>query len=148
MIVRVFKVLILVILLVIWVRAGPRKGALPAEAILFATVPLGMLLLNDVSLTTHASVFLLPYAALLGGIAYRPEGRGTTTAGWAVPVTFGLCCLAAFSTLKELSVITLAILILFGACAVIVIPTRSGKEKLNSQPDAGLAVSDRPPGDG
>ena len=109
----VLKALILGILLIVWARGSPDRQEAEVEAALFGTVPLGMLLLSDVSLTTHAAVLLVPYAGLLGSMAAQPESKASRVVSWGVLAAFVLTSLAAIRGLKHLSVITVGIMVLF-----------------------------------
>ena len=91
------------------------------EPLLFGLAPLGMLLLSDVSLTSHAALFVVPYAALAALGLRGAEQPGARVAEVAVIVAFALSSLAAILWLKELSPVTAAMLWLFSVSLYLVV---------------------------
>lgn len=109
----VLKVLLICALIAVWVRAGPDGG--PTDLPAFTLVPLGMLLLSDVSLTSHTAIFVIPYAALVGTVC-ASEGAGTARRlSWALSLAFLLSASSIVRLLRELSTTTCAMLVLFAA---------------------------------
>ena len=90
------------------------------EPLLFGLAPLGMLLISDVSLTSHAALFVVPYAALVALGLRGAEQPGARMAEVAVIVAFVLSSLAGVRWLKELSPVTAAMLWLFGVSLYLV----------------------------
>ena len=119
-----FKLPVLGLLILAW--------ALPAmackrelEALLFALVPLGMLLLSDVSHGSHLSMVVVPFGALVAFcFAHAGEKIGTRVS-WGVLMSFLLVNLIAVSRLKEMSVATLGLLVLFGVTAYLAFRQRA-----------------------
>lgn len=107
------KALILAGLVVAWVV--PRPRATPGlEVVLFALVPLGMLLLSDVSHGSHLAILAVP----LGGFVAVAHLHAAEALGkrmtWGILAGFLAANLIAVRSLKEMSVATLAMFILYG----------------------------------
>jgi hypothetical protein len=107
----VLKLALLAVLMAAWLLT-PREREARVGPALFALVPLGMLLISDVSVGGHMAVLLVPFGALTG-FCFRHAGRRVGTAvSWGVLLGFALASLIAVKWLKELSVGTAGILIL------------------------------------
>ena len=101
-------------LLALWVFA--RRGPAARDALLFGTAALGMLLLSEVSLTTHHLLLLIPAAALLGS-AFCPELRPRWPAAqWVVWASVGLSWLVGVQLFRALGVILYVTLLLLAGC--------------------------------
>ena len=94
----------------------PLRGPPRAERLLFALVPLGMLLLSDVSLTSHAAVLVIPYAALVAELLEGPERPACAAARRGIVASFMLGAMAAVPLLKQLSCLTAAVVCIFVVC--------------------------------
>jgi hypothetical protein len=107
------KAIILGLLLAAWILPSPgREGDL--GPVLFALVPTGMLLISDVSVGGHLAILAVPFGTLAAFCfrhAGEPLGR---TVSWGVLAGFVAASLIAVQPLKEMSVGTLGIFILYG----------------------------------
>jgi hypothetical protein len=107
------KLLILAALVAAWLRA-PASAGRELEALLFGLVPLGMLLLSDISHGSHLAVLAVPLGALTA-YCFRHEGEAAgRRVSWGVLAGFLLANLIAVRSLKTRSVGTAGILVLFG----------------------------------
>jgi hypothetical protein len=112
------KVAILAALLAAWLVPS-RRCTDETEALLFALVPLGMLLISDLSLGGHLAILAVPLGALIG-FCFRREGSVVgETVSWVMLGGCLLCYLIAWPLLKELSVGTAGVLLLFGLVAYV-----------------------------
>jgi hypothetical protein len=107
------KALILAGLVVAWVV--PRPRATPGlEVVLFALVPLGMLLLSDVSHGSHLAILAVPLGGFVG-VAHLHAGEALgKRMTWGILAGFLAANLIAVRSLKEMSVATLGMFILYG----------------------------------
>jgi len=107
------KAVILALLLAAWILPSPgREGDL--GPVLFALVPTGMLLLSDVSTGSHLAILAVPLGTFAAfGLRHAGDSLGQTVS-WGVLAGFAAANLIAVQPLKERSVGTLGILILYG----------------------------------
>jgi hypothetical protein len=107
------KALILAGLVVAW--AVPRPRATPAlEVALFALVPLGMLLLSDVSHGSHLAVLAVPLGGFVA-VAHLHAGEALERRmAWGILAGCLAANLIAVHSLKERCVATLGMFILYG----------------------------------
>jgi len=104
------------------------RGEPARDALGFALVPVGMLLLSDVSLTSHTAIFVIPYAAMLGVVWQRDDSTMRRRLTVGLLVAFGLSSLTAIRYLKDLSTTTAAMLVLFGMlCYALMSAKRAGQ---------------------
>lgn len=98
----------------------------PAElAAVFATVPLGILLLSEISLTTHHVVPIVPCAViLLRALDARDEAARSRL--WAVGAALAVCMIGMSKTVRMLSPLLVATLILLAASVALVLADRKG----------------------
>ncbi|MCK4283367.1 MAG: DUF2029 domain-containing protein [Candidatus Brocadiae bacterium] len=107
------KLIILGLLVVAW-ALPPRATTRELEIFLFALVPLGMLLLSDVSHGSHLSLLVVPFSALVAFCFRRPGQVLAGRVSWATLAGFLLVHLIAVRQLKEMSVATAGLLTLYG----------------------------------
>lgn len=107
------KVIILGLLVAAWVipPAG-QEGEL--RLVLFALVPLGMLLLSDVSHGSHLSLLAIPFGTMVTFCFRHGAERIASRVSWVVLAAFVLANLIAVRHLKEMSVGTAGMLLLYG----------------------------------
>ena len=117
------KVVFLLILAGVWLVSSTRKKGME-QVLAFALVPIGMLLLSDVSLTSHTAMFVIPYGALTGLVFARPQWRASHTLSLGVLAAFVLSLLTGVPYLKALSTTTAAVLVLFAALCYAVFALR------------------------
>jgi len=112
------KVVILALLLAAWLLP-PVRSPVQMESLLFALVPLGMLLLSDVSIGGHMAILAVPLGALIAfSFEYADEHMGRL-AGWAAVCGALLSHLIAVPWLKYRSVGTGGMLWLFAATLLV-----------------------------
>ncbi len=111
-----FKLSVLGLLILAWALPAPARRR-ELEALLFALVPLGMLLLSDVSHGSHLSILVVPFGALTAFCFAHAGERIGTRVSWGVLLCFLLVNLIAVQRLKEMSVGTLGLLVVFGMTA-------------------------------
>jgi hypothetical protein len=109
----VLKAAVMGALLFAWL-AAPRDCGRELQLALFALVPVGMLLLSDVSVGGHFAIVAVPLGVLAGHCFRHPEGREASVLSWGVVTAFALVSLMAVDVLKELSVATLGAVTLLG----------------------------------
>lgn len=107
------KLMVLGLLIVAW-ALPPRATTRELEIFLFALVPLGMLLLSDVSHGSHLSLLVVPFSALVAFCFRRPGEALASRVSWATLAGFLLVNLIAVRHLKEMSVATAGLLTLYG----------------------------------
>ena len=105
-------------LLIFWIFCL-RKDESPAlRAALFATVPLGTLLLSEVSIGTHHVVLVVPCAVILARAVGLADGAAQRRR-WAVAAALGLCLVGALPTIHLLSPMLFTTLLLLAATGAI-----------------------------
>lgn len=127
------KVIILGALLVAWLLPPARpEGDL--GPVLFALVPLGMLLLSDVSHGSHLAVLVIPFGAL-SAFCFRHAGRRIgSRISWGTLAGFVLASLIAVKWLKEMSVGTAGLLLLWGLTLYVAFRLhREGRSKAGTE---------------
>jgi len=117
------KLMFLSMLVGVWMLSSASKE--PREQVLaFALVPVGMLLLSDVSLTSHTAIFVIPYGALTALVLARPHWEASHKLSLGVLAAFTLSSLTAVQYLKMLSTTTAAVLVLFATLCYAVFAVR------------------------
>ena len=100
-----------------WIFAYRKDRPDYQELTLFATVPIAILLLSEVSLTTHHLVLMPALVVILG--RYARSGGERKNVGWMiwlVPFFMAVMILIGFKWIKDLSPMVLVTLLLGWAC--------------------------------
>jgi len=114
-IVNVLRLIILGLLVAAWALPGAHADR-ELELLLFALVPLGMLLLSDVSVGGHFAIAVVPLGVLTAH-CFRHAGEPLARRlSWWVLAGFVLMSLMGVRTLKELSVATAGAVLLYVVC--------------------------------
>jgi len=107
-------------LLALWLLCWRGQQTPAQRAALFATVPLGTLLLSEVSLTTHHVTLIIPIAVILARSICLGDSCSRRVL-WCVALALLVCTVGVSKTVHLLSPFLLATLILLGALLAIVI---------------------------
>lgn len=108
------KLGVLGLLILAWLLPS-REASPELKKVLFALVPAGMLLLSDVSVGGHFAIAPVPLAVLAAYCFRHADRAATGRVSLCVLVGFALMNLMAVTWLKELSVATGGILMVYGA---------------------------------
>lgn len=115
----VLKLAILGMLVGAWTSPPVRREG-ELGPVLFALVPLGMLLLSDISHGSHLAILVVPGGALTA-FCFRRTGEAVgSRISWGVLVGFALTNLIAVKWLKEMSIGTAGVLVLYGLTLCVV----------------------------
>jgi hypothetical protein len=102
--------LIAIGLLALWLTCRHAQDGPAGRAALFATVPLGILLLSEVSLTTHHVTLLIPIVMILGRAVCLDDPRARRVL-WCVAGALLLCVVGMQKTIHLLSPVLFATLL-------------------------------------
>ncbi len=107
-------------LVVLWAACYRRDEAPAARAALFATVPLGMLLIGDPSLSTHHVVLLVPWAVIIGRAGALHDAACQRRL-WIAAAALAICIIGALQTFRPYSPFPVATLtLLVGTIAIVI----------------------------
>jgi len=124
-------------LVALWVICRRKEETAAVRAAAFATVPLGILLLSGVSLTTHHVNLVVPCGVIIAcAVGLRDEAGQRWL--WAALAAMGLCFLGASRTILLLSPFLAGTVLLLVAVGVIVIQDRLGASAAASGSDGAL----------
>lgn len=127
--VTLLKLGVLSALLAAWLAVPPRCSREPSVA-LFALVPVGMLLLSDVSIGGHLAILVVPLGFLCSFCFERDGTAVGRRMSWAVLAALALVLTLANDRLKEFSVPLLGVLALFALMLYVI-------ARLQRQADSG-----------
>ena len=126
-VVKVLHVCIALGAIFLWVRCGRKREDPLSRAVVFATVGPAILLLSEISLTTH-HVLLLPAVAAVVIRMMRPDDERARWWGWVIPVYLLALVGNAIPAVKMLTPLLPATVALLAACAALAIGDGRGEE--------------------
>jgi hypothetical protein len=127
----VLRALIGLGLIVLWATCRPKEESPAALAALFATVPLGILLLSEVSLTTHHVTLIVPLGVLIVRAAC-PGDEASKRLLWMLAVAVLICLVGTSSTVRLLSPYLWVTCLLLTAFVILVLGD-ARREALNGE---------------
>ena len=128
MVASAMRAFVALTLVALWIMCGGRHETAAERAILFATVPLGMLLLSEVSLGTHHVTMVLPLSVILVRGVWLGDLRARRVL-WAVPLVLLICAVGASKTVHLYSPYVAATVLLFICMLLIALRDRMARRR-------------------